>query len=232
MVELTLTGVFLAGLLGGPHCAGMCGGVVSALARGSGNASPGAVMLLAYNAGRIGAYVTAGAIVGGIGSGGLFVRGSPAFAQFLFAAASLVLVVIGLRLAGIARVDGVLERGGAVLWRSIAPVARAFVPVRSLPGAVAAGFVWGWLPCGMVYTAALAALVSGSAGSGALIMAAFGLATLPAMLGIGFCAGRVAARLQKGSVRIAAGLIVVAFGVYGLASLAFPSAVGSAICLP
>ena len=75
-LDITLASAFLVGLLGSTHCLGMCGGIVSALTfglRADLRRSPWTLgpYLLAYNSGRIGSYVGAGAIAGAVGAGAL-----------------------------------------------------------------------------------------------------------------------------------------------------------------
>ena len=78
------------------------------------------------------------------------------------------------------------------------------------------GLLWGWLPCGLVYSALVTALASGSAASGALMMLAFGLGTLPNLLLAGLLAARLKAYAAKPAVRLIAGLVVLGFGLRGL----------------
>ena len=85
---------------------------------------------------------------------------------------------------------------------------------------VLAGFLWGWLPCGMVYSALVTAMLSGSALSGAAVMGAFGLGTLPMLLGLGLAGAQLRAFLARRPVRIASGLIVLSFGLIGIARVA------------
>jgi sulfite exporter TauE/SafE len=120
-------------------------------------------------------------------------------------------------LAGATAVLSRLETAGAWLWRHIQPWSRAVLPVTSLPRALGLGALWGWLPCGMVYSVVLIALASGSTLRGAAVMLAFGLGTLPNLLAIGMLLAR-ATTCARG-MRIATGAVVAGFGVYGLVSL-------------
>ncbi|HZP88854.1 MAG TPA: sulfite exporter TauE/SafE family protein [Burkholderiales bacterium] len=210
-----LSAVFLTGLLGGVHCVGMCGGIVTALAGqpGQGRCS----LHLAYNLGRIGSYSLAGALVGIAGSLGLLLNGVLPVQETLYILANLMLIGIGLYLAGLTRVAAALERAGLLLWRRIQPLTKRLLPADTLPRAFGLGMLWGWLPCGMVYAVLTSALVSGNALSGAAVMAAFGLGTLPNLMLAGLAMHRVQVLKQARPVRLAAGGIVLGFGVYGLA---------------
>jgi len=127
-----------------------------------------------------------------------------------------MLVAMGLYLAGIWRGVTYLERAGGLLWRHIQPLTRNVLPVRSVPQALVLGGLWGWLPCGLVYSMLVAAFAWANPLDGALVMLAFGLGTLPNLLLLGYFAGRLRPWLQQRGVRLAAGLLVIGFGVLGL----------------
>jgi uncharacterized protein len=210
--------VFLTGLLGGVHCAGMCSGIVGAL-----NGPGGSRRLshhLAYNFGRVLSYAFAGAMVGAVGGLGLLLDGVLPVQLLLYVLANTMLIALGLYLTGVSNVAAVMERVGLVLWRRLHPLTRHLLPADTLPRALGLGLLWGWLPCGLVYGVLATALVSGNALDGAAIMAAFGLGTLPNLLLAGFAMRSLARRLQARPVRMAAGSLVLGFGVYGLAHAA------------
>ena len=213
MPESSFIALFLIGLLGGTHCVGMCGGIVGALSMGSGSK---ASLHLAYNAGRIASYGIAGAIVGAVGGVGLALSGQLPVRLVLFALANLMLVALGLYLMGVTRVLAFTERLGQRLWRRLQPLSRRFLPARSVAQAFPLGLVWGWLPCGLVYSALVTALTSGSAVRGAGLMLAFGAGTLPNLLLAGLLAARLNEYAAKPVVRLTAGVLVLAFGLLGL----------------
>jgi len=227
LFELTLAAAFVGGLAGGVHCAGMCGGIVGALCntRGRHDTAPPARYLLAYNAGRIASYVCAGAFAGALGQAGLLTRAAPLLQPLMFALASLMLVALGLHLAGAASIMGRLEAAGTRVWRSVAPWSRHLLPVTSLPRALGLGALWGWLPCGMVYAVLLTALALGRWWQGAAILAAFGLGTLPNLLGISLLWRQVRQLRRTGVPRMLAGGAVAAFGIYGLIKVLQPAAI-------
>lgn len=205
--------LFLVGLLAGGHCAGMCGGIVSALSMGGPFRWP---LHLAYNGGRIASYALAGALAGGIGGLGLGLAGQWPVRLVLFVLANLMLIALGLYLIGLTRTLAPIERLGRHLWRHVQPLTGRFLPARTVAQAWPLGMLWGWLPCGLVYSALASALTAGSPTRGALLMLAFGAGTLPNLLLAGFFAGRLNALLYRPVVRVVAGLLVLAFGVYGL----------------
>ena len=220
MLELSLASAFLVGLLGGGHCAGMCGGIVGAVSLSLPGSRPRIGFLLAYNFGRIASYGAAGLLAGAIGASSFFLDHVLPVERVLYALASVMLILLGLYLAGIWRGVVVLETVGGKLWRQVQPWSKRFLPVRTLPQALALGSIWGWLPCGLVYSVVVAALATGSPWRGAALMLAFGLGTLPALLAMGMAAVRMRAVLRHVWVRRLSGLVVIGFGLLGLWRLA------------
>jgi uncharacterized protein len=206
-----------AGLLGGVHCAGMCGGIVGALSAAA--RGPALPRQLAFNAGRIGSYVVAGSLAGSLGA--LARLSAPAFAMqmFLFALANVLMLLLGLHIAGWGRALLRLEVLGGALWRRLQPLARRLVPIDSAPRAAAAGALWGWVPCGLVYSMLGLALASADALSGAGVMLAFGMGTLPNLLAAGFAAQKMLAIRRLPWVRRVAGFAIMALAVAGLARI-------------
>lgn len=206
---------FLAGIAGGVHCAAMCGPILAACA-GSRPVSLGWCRAAAYNAGRIASYTVAGALAGVFGGALLTLRGG-ASAQSAFALlAGSAMLVLSLHLAGFTPVTRALESAGAGLWRVVSPYSRRLLPADNLLRAVGLGALWGWLPCGMVYAVLLTAAATGDPAEGALVAGAFGLGTLPNVLGITLAAGRVKRLLALRAIRYAAAAVVAAFAVLGL----------------
>ena len=210
---------FLTGLFGGVHCFGMCGGIVGALTLGVSEKDKKTstfVINLGYNLGRISGYIVAGAIVGFLGSSLVDLTGIQTAKQVLAVIASLFMIALGLYLAGLWNGIAKIESIGAVLWKRIQPLTQRFIPVKSFQQAVPLGFLWGWLPCGLVYTALIWTLTAGGAIEGALIMLAFGLGTLPNLLAMGVIAARLSKWVQNPTVRLIAGMLVVLMGVVTL----------------
>jgi hypothetical protein len=193
----------------------MCGGIAAGLA----TSARGSLLArqLQFNGGRIASYAIAGAAAGLAGNL-LQVAGPALYVQAaLFALANALLVMLGLYVGGWGRAVLRLESAGRFLWRRIEPGARRFFPIDSAGKALGAGALWGWVPCGLVYSVAALALASGSAPAGAAVMLAFGLGTLPALMAAGIGAQRLAAMRRAPWVRHGAGMLLVAMGVAGLA---------------
>ena len=107
-----------------------------------------------------------------------------------------------------------VEQAGGVLWRRIEPLGRHLLPVRTPAQALGMGLVWGWLPCGLVYSVLIWAISAGSAVQGGLLLLSFGLGTLPTLLAMGAFAAALSKLVRKPWVRSSAGLLVIAFGLY------------------
>lgn len=207
-------------LLGGVHCVGMCGGIVGVLTLGlPAEQRTGARLLpylLAYNSGRIASYTLAGALAGGVGAWAAHLL-SVRYAQLgLQVLAGAFMLALGLYLAGWWAGITRIERVGGVVWRRIEPVARRLLPVRTPLQALACGLLWGWLPCGLVYSVVVWAIAAGSAREGALLLLAFGLGTLPVLLAMGTAAAALGGFVRRPGVRRLAGALVVAFGALQL----------------
>lgn len=233
MDATSLLPMFVVGLAGSVHCAAMCGGIVGALSLAPARAPAFPVPVrtvprlqaslanaASYNLGRIGSYMLAGALAGGAAGSAAALSGLPALQAGGYWLANLMLVALGLYLMDVWRGLAWLEQGGRALWRRVQPLLRRMGPPDTPAKMTGAGFLWGALPCGMVYSALVTAMFSGSAASGAAVMLAFGLGTLPMMLALGIAGGQLRAFLQQRPARIASGGIVMAFGVLGLARAA------------
>ncbi|MYM69500.1 sulfite exporter TauE/SafE family protein [Pseudoduganella sp. FT55W] len=229
--------VFVVGLAGSIHCAGMCGGIVTAIAVAPAHAgvhrTPVRILsmdsgvrrndvgyVVAYNAGRISSYMMAGALAGGLAGGARSMATLAGMQLNFYWLANAMLIALGLYLMNAWRGLAVLEQGGRVIWRRIAPITKTFMPADTPRKAFTLGALWGWLPCGMVYSALTTALLSGSALNGAAMMLAFGLGTLPMLISLGLLGAHLQQAMRRRSLRIACGLLVLGFGVIGLARAA------------
>lgn len=209
-----LLSAFILGLLGGGHCLGMCGGLMGALTLAIPREQQGRRLrlLLAYNLGRVASYAVIGLLVGMLGWA---VASSPG-ATAMRVIAALLLITMGLYLAGWWSGLTRLESLGRGLWRFIQPVANRLLPVSTLPRALLLGSLWGWLPCGLVYSTLLWAASQGNALTSALLMLAFGLGTWPVLLATGLAAERLTALLRRRGIRVSGGLLVILFGLWTL----------------
>lgn len=205
---------FLTGLLGGGHCLGMCGGLVAALTLQLRSGANTALWL--YNLGRLSSYAIAGALAGALGAGTLWFHDVLPLQRTLAVIANGLLVTLGLYVAQVWHGILVIERAGGGVWRRLEPFARRLLPIKTLPQAYFAGCLWGWLPCGLVYSWVVNALTTGSALKGAGLMLAFGIGTLPNLLLMGHFAQQLHEWQQRAWVRSVAGWGIVTFGLIGL----------------
>ncbi|QFU00603.1 hypothetical protein FIU83_02990 [Halomonas sp. THAF5a] len=215
-----LAAAFVFGLLGGAHCIGMCGGIMSALtfAVPPSMRSPARLsgLLLGYNLGRIGSYMAAGALAAALGT---LIALSPQARLGLQALAAVMLILMALYIAdwwkGLLRVEAVGRR----LWHHLEPVGRRLMPVVRVPQAFALGAVWGWLPCGLVYSMLAWSLAIADPLRGAALMGAFGLGTLPALLATGLAARQFGTLIRHPATRTLAALSIIAFALWQLWTL-------------
>ncbi len=218
---LTLGAAWLSGLLGGLHCAAMCGGVAVGLAATAapiGTARPSLAAASWINIGRVLGYVLAGALVGGLGAGLLGIVRIDGLATAMRMLLGLALVLVALRLYGVGGQPGWLARPGAVLWRRLAPLQRRLIPAHSTARRLALGMLWGWLPCGLSSSLLVVAWLEADALHGALVMASFGLGTLPTMLPLTWSGARLGGWLGQGGGRQAAASLVLVSGLLTLAA--------------
>jgi len=221
LTELNYLTAFVVGLLGGTHCVGMCGGIVGVLTLGLPQAKRARIsgMLtfqLAYNLGRIFSYVLAGTVMGALGM--VLSEMLPVYytQRVLLLFAGIFMILLGLYLSGWWLLLNRLEHLGGRLWRRIEPIGRRLLPVSTPGQALLVGVVWGWLPCGLVYSMLVNAVSTGSALNGALLMLSFALGTLPTMITVGVLAGAASRLTRSPSVRRAAGVLVILFGLFTL----------------
>jgi uncharacterized protein len=222
MPDTSLLAAFLTGLLGGTHCVGMCGGIVAAMSFQGGVGQGGRqpfIFHLGYSVGRIASYAALGALVGLIGSAAFLSDSLFPLQRGLYVLAQIVLILLGLYLAGLNQSIRLLEHAGGVLWRRVQPLLGKVMPVRNLGQAVMAGALWGWLPCGLVYSVLVMALAAGGALQGAALLLAFGLGTLPNLLLMGWAAESLRTFTRQVWVKRGAGFLVAAMGCWGLFQL-------------
>lgn len=215
------TTAFLLGVVSSTHCIGMCGGIVGALTY---SLTPEirqdralfVLYSLHYHLGRIGSYVLAGALVAG-GASVLRDVAGPGSALVMRSVGAVFLVALGLYIGGWFPRFAWVESMGRPLWRRLEPMGRRMLPVRSLRQALGFGLVWGWLPCGLVYSALVYSLSTGSVWQGMGVMLFFGLGTIPTLLMVGFMADRVSRVMGSPLFRQVAGVMIIALALVPLA---------------
>ncbi len=216
MIAQLVGAAFLVGLLGGVHCAGMCGGLATALSQAGGSRWPAWKLHLGYSAGRLASYGVAGALAGSLAGTAMLVQDILPVQFVFYLVANVMLIGLGLYLAGWSSFVTRLEAPGRWLWRRVSPLLSRFLPVDSWPKAIGAGLLWGWVPCGLVYSMLATALLAGDAPGGAAIMLAFGAGTLPNVLGASIVLRWLSPSGGRPVARVVAGGLVAGFGIFGL----------------
>ncbi|MBJ6137569.1 sulfite exporter TauE/SafE family protein [Marinobacter litoralis] len=215
---LSYSSAFVIGLLGSTHCLGMCGGISASLSMalpvGRGFRLRQTLLLLAFNFGRIGSYSL---IAAGIALLSTQAAGQWAWAgQLLMAFAGVLLIFMGLSMGQWWQGIRYIERAGAPVWRMLSPLTKRFLPVNNAGQALALGSLWGWLPCGLVYSTLGWAALQPTVSSAALTMFFFGLGTLPSMLATGYAAQWIRGIKSHQGVRKISGILLILFGLWTL----------------
>ena len=213
---LNLGAAFLIGLLGASHCISMCGGITGALSmaipENSNRQKRLLATLLSYNLGRIFSYGIAGFIMGSFGW--LLAEQASIIATGLRTLAATLLIVMGFYIAGWWKGLVFIEKLGGGLWKIIQPWSKKVLPVKDLKGALLLGVIWGWLPCGLVYSTLIWSSMANDPILSSLHMIAFGLGTLPAILTTGLLAKQASALIQNTGFRMLSGLLLIAYGLW------------------
>jgi sulfite exporter TauE/SafE len=209
---------FFVGLLGSGHCFGMCGGIAAGLGsltvdeKSEGQVKHRFTSAFLFNLGRILSYAMLGIVSATVLAGVGKVLNVPQWSMILRFITALMIFLIGIQFLFNWQTLASIERVGAKVWKRVLPLA---VKASALPGGsgrLLLGLCWGLLPCGLVYSVILTASASGSAVSGATVMLAFGLGTMPSMLGMSLAAPALAAMLSDRWTRklMGAALILLA----------------------
>lgn len=210
MIEpLSLITALLLGLMGASHCLVMCGGIAAAAS----SSSPGKTnysFLLLFNLGRILSYTTAGLLVSLLG---LWLADSHQIAQQILRSISgVLLILMGFYVARWWMVLTRLETVGQFLWRYLQPLTRKLIPIRTRTQAISLGLLWGWLPCGLIYSTLAWVAANAQPGMGALTMFFFGMGTLPGLLAAGVFSRQLSTYIQHKHFRHLSGILLMLYG--------------------
>ncbi len=215
MGSVELSTIFLVALLGSfGHCVGMCGGFVIAYSTAKVDAAWSkthqTIAHLLYSLGRVTSYMIIGAIFGFLGQKVSFDMTAKGL---LFVTVGLLMLLIGLSLIGKLKFLNSIESSIAQSsW--FGKLFRLVIHSKSLPSFYFMGMLNGFIPCGLVYFFATAAIVAGSALKGAIVMGVFGVATIPAMMGVGLFSSLIkGTRYRQYVIKIAA-VLVMLFGLF------------------
>tara|TARA_R110002124_G_scaffold214090_1_gene380128 strand:+ start:313 stop:975 length:663 start_codon:yes stop_codon:yes gene_type:complete len=211
MVDINFIGAFLIGIAGGVHCIGMCGGIASAFSFAIPKGQSQLPYIFSYNLGRIISYTIAGAITGFLGSIAT-VNVQSAF-PVLQIISIVFLILLALYISDWYKGLSYLEKLGGRLWRKVAPLSKKLIPFKNPMYTLLYGMIWGWLPCGLVYSVLTWSLASESATQGALVMFSFGLGTLPTLFAASLGASFLVPIFQHKMTRITISLLLLLFAL-------------------
>jgi sulfite exporter TauE/SafE len=205
---------FVMGLISSLHCIGMCGSIIGTLTLSlspeiRNNKAALFTFVLNYNLGRISSYAVAGALIGLL----QLLLNLP-FAQghghrVLQLLSALIMAGAGLYIAGWFPRFAYIEKIGAWFWKKIEPFGRRLIPVKTRFHAFLFGMIWGWLPCGLVYSALAVSATAGDSLKSSLTMLAFGLGTLPAVMGVGIMTAILTKLSRMNRFKQAVGLFMI-----------------------
>lgn len=209
-----LLAAFVIGIASSAHCLGMCGGIAGLLSSTTSNRQQLPLVVILYNLGRLSSYTLMGALLGTLVYSLNDLAALNGLLTFLRILSGLLLIMLGLYIArawfGIQKIEAI----GRHVWRFIAPLANRLVPLKNPFYALPLGFLWGWLPCGLVYSMLTWSLAAGNGWQGGLIMLAFGIGTLPSMVMTTMSTGFFNRLSIPFYVRAFAGMLITLYGVY------------------
>jgi len=205
---------FTMGLFSSLHCIGMCGSIIGTLTLSlkpeiRNNKLKLLPYVLNYNFGRITSYTLAGFLVGFLQAIVILPLGLENGHRILQLLSAAIMIGAGLYLAGWFPRFAYIEKAGSKLWKLIEPFGRKLIPVSTHTQAYLFGVVWGWLPCGLVYAALALAATTGDVFRAGMTMLAFGLGTLPSVLGVGIMTNILTKLSQMYRFKQVVGLLLV-----------------------
>lgn len=219
---LLLSAGFMMGLVGSPHCLGMCGGIVSAfgISMQSVSKQKRQWLVFVYHTGRIISYMVLGLLASTLGATLLAPLMNSQTPRILLGFAIIFVALLMLGLPALKH----LEKLGLGLWQKLSPIRAKVFPLTSTPKALTAGVLWGLLPCGLVYGAIGVAISMGTTGGhnanptqnilgGMLFMLAFGLGTTPTLIATQTVVGTLQRLIHKFSLRKASGVLMLISGL-------------------
>lgn len=216
-MSIDFLSAFIIGLLGSGHCLGMCGGITTMLTSAIDQKQQNNRkfwLVIFYHLGRISSYSLIGFIVALTSSFAIHSIGFPLY--ILRFVAAIFLILLGLYLGQWFMGLNYVEKAGKGIWQKLSPLSKKIIPVNNKRKALALGMLWGWLPCGLVYSTLTWALASGEAMTGALIMCCFGLGTLPALIALSFGLNSFKSLLINPLFKKLSAISLILFGIYQL----------------
>lgn len=214
MIEpLSLLTAFLLGLSGAGHCLVMCGGI----AAGIGSQQQNAIRPIWFNTGRIMTYCLAGIFVASIG---FWLKEQHQWLMYtLRSLAGVLLILMGLYVARWTLWLTRIEQLGQYIWKPIQPLVAPLIQSNSNLAAIKLGMLWGFLPCGLIYSTLSWVGANQTPLMGGLAMLFFGLGTLPAMLTSSYAAKTLLMMMRKNWIKQTSGGLLILYGLWTIASV-------------
>ncbi|MFK5969614.1 MAG: sulfite exporter TauE/SafE family protein [Candidatus Marithrix sp.] len=213
LTELTIISAFLAGLLSTGHCIGMCGSIVGALTLTIPKNQSLWLYLFSYNLGRISSYTAAGLLFGFLGASVADQFSLHNYHFIILQFSGIFMIILGLYIGDWWKGLSALERIGAHVWCKLEPWGQSLIPVKKPWQAFSFGLIWGWLPCGLVYSILAFSLASGDIVQGGTLMLAFGLGTLPTTLALGATTKWIITFTNNSQVRKFTAILIIILGL-------------------
>jgi sulfite exporter TauE/SafE len=213
---LTIISIAFLGSFG--HCIGMCGGIVLAYSTikidPKNSKVSQSVAHLLYSFGRVLTYSILGAMFGALGGVVTFSNNANG-ALLIFAGVAMVLA--GLSLMGKIKFLTLIEHSfsSSPLYKN---TFKKVLNSKSNLSFFVLGMLNGLLPCGFVYFFAITAASTADPIYGAMVMAIFGISTIPAMFGLGFLASLTSATSFRNMMVSLASIAVIIYGSYTIYS--------------
>ncbi len=205
------------------HCIGMCGSIIGTLTLSlkqeiRSSKTTLFPFILNYNLGRITSYAIAGLLAGAVEFLLTMPLGEGHGHRILQILSAIIMTGAGLYIAGWFPHFAYIEKSGSRVWKILEPYGRKLIPVETLSQAFLFGMVWGWIPCGLVYTSLALAATTGDILKSTLTMLFFGLGTLPAVMGVGIMTGILTRLSRMHRFKQVVGLLLIALAIFA----AFP----------
>ena len=219
MIEpLSLLTALLLGLFGASHCLVMCGGIAAGIGQTAKASQHSAWQsAMAFNLGRISSYTLAGLLVGALG---LWLQSQHHILMLSLRTLSrLLLILMGLYITRWLMWLTRLEALGQHVWRHIQPKAGRLLTEHHFIKRMQLGMLWGFLPCGLIYSTLGWVAANGDPMLGAVCMLCFGLGTFPAMFSATLAGGLLRTFLQNRLTKLISGLLLIGFGGWTLYSV-------------
>ncbi|MDH5432446.1 MAG: sulfite exporter TauE/SafE family protein [Gammaproteobacteria bacterium] len=219
-----LTSALFLGLVGSSHCFGMCGGIITSLSFTAESGKKQYIITALYHLGRLSSYTFLGLLFGLLGAA------SQNLIPFVFLKllSAILLILMGFYISKIWMAISVLEKAGKILWDKISPLSKNLLPVKNYRHALLLGALWGWLPCGLVYSTLTYSLTLANPFESALFMLFFGIGTLPATLLAGAAGLKLKTWINHPLVRWPTAMFFIAVGLFMVINILYPELISSA----